>query len=89
MKAAIHCYISGRVQGVCFRAFTQREAQRLGVSGWVRNLPDGRVEVAAAGSPAALDEFRQWLHRGPPQAVVREVITDTALDDGWVEFSVR
>ncbi|MCG3203008.1 MAG: Acylphosphatase [Gammaproteobacteria bacterium] len=89
MKAAIHCLVSGRVQGVCYRAFAQREARRLGVTGWVRNLPDGRVEVTAAGPPVALEEFRRWLHRGPPQAVVREVITNTVQDDGWIEFSVR
>lgn len=89
MKPAIHCLISGRVQGVCYRAYAQREARRLGVTGWVRNLADGRVEVAASGPPAALEEFRQLLHRGPPQAVVSEVITNTAQDDGWTEFSVR
>lgn len=89
MKSAIHCLVSGRVQGVCYRAYTQREARRLGLTGWVRNLLDGRVEVMASGSPAALEEFRQWLHRGPPQAAVNGVITNTAQDDGWTEFSVR
>ncbi len=89
MKSTIHCLISGRVQGVCYRACTQREARRLGVTGWVRNLPDGRVEVTASGPPAAVEEFRQWLQRGPPQAVVSEVTTNTAQDDGWTEFSVR
>lgn len=89
MKSAIHCLVSGRVQGVCYRAYTQREARRLGITGWVRNLPDGRVELKASGPPAALEEFRQWLHRGPPQALVHEVIADSAQDDGWTEFSVR
>jgi acylphosphatase len=65
--------IRGRVQGVGYRAFAQREAVRLGLRGWVRNLDDGRVEVLAAGSAARLDEFAGALHRGPRWAEVRGV----------------
>jgi acylphosphatase len=62
--------VAGRVQGVFFRASTRDQAQLLGLSGYARNLPDGRVEVLACGADTALAEFRGWLRRGPPQATV-------------------
>jgi acylphosphatase len=65
--------VRGRVQGVGFRYFVQREAARLGLSGWVRNLDDGNVETHAQGPPAALDDFAAALHRGPRGASVRGV----------------
>ena len=65
--------VEGRVQGVFFRASTQAEALRLGLLGWVRNLPDGRVEVLAAGSPAAQQALAAWLAIGPPRARVERV----------------
>jgi len=67
------CLVSGRVQGVWYRGSTQREAQRLGVTGHARNLPDGRVEVLACGAPAAVDALCDWLWRGPTHAEVRDV----------------
>lgn len=67
------CLVTGRVQGVFFRASTQREAQRLGVSGHAHNLPDGAVEVLACGDPAAVEQLREWLWQGPPGARVDEV----------------
>lgn len=65
--------VSGRVQGVGFRYATLDEARRLGLSGWVRNLPDGRVEVLAQGETARLDQFFRWLQQGPPTARVTSV----------------
>lgn len=65
--------VIGRVQGVFFRASTREQALRLGVSGHARNLADGRVEVLASGSDAALDALERWLHEGPPAARVAEV----------------
>lgn len=62
--------ISGRVQGVFFRQSTRRQAEPLGLSGHALNLPDGRVEVVAAGPAAALDELERWLHDGPGSARV-------------------
>jgi len=62
--------VSGRVQGVSFRAGTRDKAQELGVRGYARNLADGRVEVLASGSDAAVEELALWLHRGPPMARV-------------------
>ena len=62
--------ISGRVQGVFFRASTQRQAEALALVGYAINLPDGRVEVLAHGEPAALDQLADWLRAGPPAARV-------------------
>jgi acylphosphatase len=87
--ACIHCLVAGRVQGVYFRASTRREARRLGLTGWVRNLPDGRVEVMASGPKALLGELQRWLHQGPPAAVVSEVITDSAFEGDWLDFEIR
>ncbi len=66
-------YISGRVQGVFFRDATRRKALSLGLSGWARNLPDGRVEVLACGAPAVLAELEAWLWQGPPHAEVTDI----------------
>jgi len=68
-----HIWVSGKVQGVWYRASTVEEARRLGLTGWVRNLPDGRVEVVAQGPREALEELIAWCHQGPPLAVVDEV----------------
>lgn len=65
--------VQGRVQGVFYRASTQRVALELGLQGTVRNLPDGSVEVLAQGAPAALDALLAWARRGPPGARVDEV----------------
>ena len=65
--------VTGRVQGVGFRAATQRQARTLGLTGWVRNRNDGCVEGAAFGPRAQLDQFIAWLHDGPPVARVESV----------------
>ena len=69
----VHLKISGRVQGVFFRANTQKEAARLKLKGWVRNLPDGGVEAVAEGPPESLDAFVAWCRRGPELARVDDV----------------
>ena len=68
-----HAIVHGRVQGVFFRAGTRDEALRLGVGGWVRNLPDGTVEVSAMGGEPELQALLDWLHHGPPGARVERV----------------
>ena len=69
----LHLLISGRVQGVCYRAYTAEQAQKLELKGWVRNLPDGRVEVVAEGPEDRLKELATWCWSGSPWANVSEV----------------
>jgi acylphosphatase len=66
-------FVSGRVQGVFYRANTQREAKSLGLTGWVRNRSDGRVEVFACGDEPALADFEKWLETGPEYAKVTNI----------------
>ncbi len=68
--------IHGRVQGVFFRESMRVEADRLSVSGWVRNRGDGTVEAAVQGEPEAVDAIVQWAHRGPPMARVERVVIE-------------
>jgi acylphosphatase len=70
---ARRCYVAGRVQGVFYRATTRSRAEALGVTGHARNLPDGRVEVLACGSPPAVEALCAWLWEGPPAAHVTAV----------------
>ncbi|HXG51253.1 MAG TPA: acylphosphatase [candidate division Zixibacteria bacterium] len=74
--ARVHLRITGRVQGVFFRASAQREAERRAVTGWVRNRPDGSVEIVAEGERARLDEFISWCRQGPPGARVDGVTVE-------------
>lgn len=88
--AAVHLYVAGLVQGVGFRDFTRREARRLGVVGWVRNLPDGRVEIWAEGSASALAALVEQVRRGPRGARVTAVQEQPASPTGaFSDFEVR
>jgi acylphosphatase len=71
----IHLVIRGRVQGVYVRAATQREARRLGITGWVRNRPDGSVELVAEGEEDSIKELSSWANHGPSAARVDQVDT--------------
>ncbi len=73
MSHCIRCRVSGRVQGVFFRASTRNQARVLGVTGHAHNLPDGSVEVLACGAPQAVAALQDWLWLGPPAAVVEKV----------------
>lgn len=76
MRAGTECrrfLVSGRVQGVSYRAATRAEAQRLGILGWAENLPTGQVAVVGCGSQAALEALGHWLRQGPPAAQVQRV----------------
>jgi acylphosphatase len=71
--ARVHAVVTGRVQGVGFRFTAVDQAQRLGLRGWIRNQPDGTVEVAAEGDRAAVEELVRFLHRGPRGARIDDV----------------
>ncbi len=75
-RTRLHAFVHGRVQGVWFRDFTRRHAAALGMSGWVRNLPDGRVELEAEGPRPALDELLRHVHAGQPRARVEAVAVE-------------
>lgn len=69
----VHLWIEGLVQGVSFRYYTRQRAGQLGLTGWVKNLPDGRVEIIAEGEEGALQLLVDWCHHGPPSAEVTGV----------------
>ena len=88
----VHLFISGRVQKVGFRFLTKMKAKELGLSGWVRNLPDGRVETVIVGDKGKVDEMIKWLHQGSPLArvdsmeVKDKVIKEDSFDG---DFTIR
>jgi acylphosphatase len=84
-ESRAHVLISGRVQGVFFRAHTRDAARRLGLTGWVRNLPDGRVEALFEGEKEKIDEMITWCHQGSPYSRVDQV--EVAWEDYIGEFS--
>lgn len=90
MAQRAHVLIFGRVQGVNFRAATQRHAQSLNVHGYIRNLPDGRVEAVFEGDEASVQQAIDWCHSGPPVADVDHVEVDWQAPTGEFNgFSVR
>jgi acylphosphatase len=87
----VHVYISGRVQGVCFRAETRRTARQFHLTGWVRNMPDGRVEALFEGEDNHVDQMTRWCYGGPPAArvdnvVIREEPFTGEFSDFTIEF---
>ncbi len=89
MKKRAHIVVQGRVQGVSFRAYTQREARALGLTGTVRNLPNGDVEIVAEGPEEALEQLIRWAHHGPSLAHVRQVhVTYLELTGGFEDFRI-
>ncbi len=89
MPMARRLRITGRVQGVGYRASLADEARRLGVDGWVRNRHDGSVEAHLQGDPAALDGLTTWARRGPRGARVATVESSAAADESSVGFEIR
>jgi len=89
-KIRLHATVRGYVQGVSFRYYTLKQANNLGVVGWVRNLWDGDVEVVAEGTRTALEQLLTWLHRGPPAAEVHSVDIEWETPTGqFREFEVQ
>ena len=80
--------ITGTVQGVNYRATAAREARQRGLTGWVRNEPDGTVLIDVEGDPAAVETFLAWCAEGPPKARVDSVETTTADPAGYEEFTI-
>ncbi|MBD2302972.1 MULTISPECIES: acylphosphatase [Nostocales] len=84
-----HVLISGRVQGVGYRYATVDTASQLGLTGWVRNLPDGRVEAVFEGVREVVEEMIRWCYSGPPAAVVQGVVTEYEEPEGLRGFEVK
>jgi acylphosphatase len=90
MKESVYVVISGEVQGVWFRASTKKKADELGITGWVRNTPDGKVEAVFEGDENQLNIMIKWCHQGPPLSKVEKVETknqDTI--NGFNSFKIR
>ena len=87
-KICVRYLVSGRVQGVFFRASTRYQAQSLGISGYARNRADGRVEVLACGESKSLDQFKAWLVKGPDGANVTGVAYEPAAEQTFQGFSI-
>jgi acylphosphatase len=88
-RTRAHVYVSGRVQGVYFRASTRERAREAGVDGWVRNLADGRVEAVFEGSAEAVDSMVEWCHEGSSRARVEDVDVEHENPEGLDGFQVR
>ena len=89
-KAQVRMVVVGRVQGVFFRAATAQEARGLGLCGWVRNRPDGAVEIRAEGARRNLEMLLAWAHQGPPAACVTGVEVEWSEEvENWHGFELR
>ena len=89
-EKTIHAIVTGRVQGVYFRDYTRREAEKLGLKGWVRNVRDGSVEAVVSGEAETVDNMIAWLHEGSPMSsVTRVTITESSDDTTYLDFSIR
>ncbi|MDH5472638.1 MAG: acylphosphatase [Gammaproteobacteria bacterium] len=90
MMLCRHYCVSGKVQGVFYRASAHDRAVQLGITGWVKNMLDGRVEAVACGSEQQLAEFENWLRQGPPLAVVDKLEINYQVDNpGSAGFEIR
>ncbi|MDJ0688834.1 MAG: acylphosphatase [Xenococcaceae cyanobacterium MO_188.B32] len=87
----IRAIVSGRVQGVGFRMSTLQQARQIGVSGYVRNLRNGNVEIVASGKADKVDELLKWAKSGPPSAMVNHLKVEVIANDGeeFVGFEIR
>lgn len=84
----LHIIISGKVQGVYFRATCVDIAQKIGIIGWVRNLPDGKVEIMASGNHRKMDEFLKWCSQGPTGAQVENVLIEEKSYQPFEKFTI-
>lgn len=86
---ALHALVSGRVQGVGFRWMVMQQARSLGVTGWVQNLSDGRVELCCEGDDDAVDQLIDWVKEGPQYARVDHLNVNQVSPQGFTRFEVR
>lgn len=84
----VHVYISGNVQGIGFRQFIKHKAQELNIKGWVKNLPDGRVEVMLAGDQANIKKMLEFCRKGPFLAEVKRLKTEELPDQKFESFDI-
>ncbi len=90
MKKTVNVVVSGKVQGVWFRANTKNKAEQLGVTGWVKNSPGGTVEACFEGDEHQVQEMIEWCHRGPPRAKVEKVeVKNQESTRGFDNFSIK
>ena len=90
MKRHLHILISGRVQGVFFRYSARQRAEELGLTGYAKNLTDGRVEIVAEGEESGLKSLLAWAHQGPPGASVANVEIDwPPIKNSFPSFTIR
>ena len=89
MKVCRRCLVSGTVQGVFFRASTCQKASEFNINGWVKNLPDDRVEVIACGDEKNVDQLINWLWSGPANARVSDVAVLQANAEEYADFKIR
>jgi len=89
-KVRVHIFVSGSVQGVFFRDSARRKAEKLGIAGWVKNLPDGRVEIIAEGKEQQVKELIEWAERGPLIARVDNLNVEWEKYEGGLNsFEIR
>ena len=90
MRRRVKVLVSGRVQGVYFRMFTQNKAKHSGTKGYVRNLPDGRVEIIAEADNSSIEKLIKWCQKGPVTARVDDVeIIELESDEALTSFEIR
>lgn len=89
-RKTVFLQISGRVQGVGFRYFAQHKAEENDIKGWVKNTPDGHVEIEACGNQQNLETFIDWIKIGPVRAIIKTVsVTEIDDDRSFTNFSIR
>jgi acylphosphatase len=88
-KIAVHVRIEGRVQGVWFRAWTEKSANELGLTGWVRNCRDGTVEAVFCGAQVQVDQMIEQCHEGPSAAQVDRINVESEADQSYLGFEKR
>ena len=88
-KTGLHCFVSGRVQGVFFRSCTKEKAIELGLTGWVKNLTDGRVEAMIYGEKDKISIIKEWLQQGPNASKVEKINTSKEqFDPSYTSFKI-